>query len=247
MPRGTFFFLVKHELASKGGKLRLGKWLWIYGGLLLLLAGAAVAIWGRQADYDPSYFMFTAYIFPFMAFGLAVESLKREWSGGTIGWWLSLPHSRARLLGAKAAAVWIRFAGYVLIYFAVVLLLDAYSVAMFGDRITSIKGMLVLEAQLFGILLGISPAMLALGLLLVSVRRSGLKPLLPLLWLLMGIGGNLLGWMTGGGQLTMGGADDDLFALVYPSWIWLSMIPIWAVAALLFAGAVKVCDKHLEL
>ncbi len=246
MPQGTFFFLVKHELAARGSKLRLGKWLWIYGGLLLLLAAVAVAIWGNNADYDPSYFMFTAYVFPFMIFGFAVEALKREWAEGTIGWWLSLPHSRVQLLGAKAIAAWIRFTSYVLLYFAVVLLLDVYSVAMYGDRVTSVKGMLVLEAQLFGILVGISPVMLAIGLLFVAVRRSGLKPLLPLLWLLMGIGGNVFGWMTGGGQLTVYGSDENLGPLVYPIWIWLWLIPIWAIAAILFAATIKVCDKHLE-
>ncbi len=107
-------------------------------------------------------------------------------------------------------------------------------------------GLLVLEAQLFGILVGISPVMLAIGLLFVAVRRSGLKPLLPLLWLLMGIGGNVFGWMTGGGQLTVYGSDENLGPLVYPIWIWLWLIPIWAIAALLFAATIKVCDKHLE-
>jgi len=247
MPKGTFFFLVKHELAAGGGKLRPGKWVWIYGGLLLLLAGAAVAIWGNQEDYDPSYFLFTAYVFPFLIFGLSVETMKREWSEGTAGWWLSLSHSRSWLLGAKAVAAWIRFAGYALVYFAVVLLLGVYSVAMYGDRVTSLAGLLALEVQLFGILLGISPAMLAIGLLLVAIKRTAMKPLLPLLWLMLGVSGNALGWMTGGGLLTVYGSEERLPVFAYPHWVWLWLLPIWAVAALLFAAAVRVCDKHLQL
>jgi len=247
MPRGAFRYLIKHEIIAETGRIRQGKWIWFYAAFILLLAGASVAVWGYDENYDPSYFLFTAYMFPFMIFGIAVRAFKREWTGGTSGWWLTLPYSRVLLLGAKAIAAIAQIVGYMIVYFAIVMLLGVYSRIMFGDRVTSLSGLFGLEVQLFAVLLGIVPLMLAIGLLLVAVRRSKMKWLLPLLWIMMGVGGNLSGWMmTGGGGWIIAGTENELAPIAYPASLWIWLVPVWAVAALLFAATVRVCNKHLQ-
>ncbi|TVY04396.1 ABC transporter permease [Cohnella terricola] len=247
MPKGAFRYLIKHEIIAEMGRIRQGKWIWFYAVFILLLAGASVAVWGYDENYDPSYFLFTAYMFPFMIFGFAVRTLKREWNGGTSGWWLTLPYSRVLLLGAKAIAAFVQIVACMVVYFAIVMLLGVYSRIMFGARVTSISGLFDLEAQLFAVLLGIVPLMLVIGLLIVAVRRSRMKWLVPLLWIVMGVGGNLSGWMmTGGGGLIIAGTEKELALISYPPSLWIWIVPVWAVAALLFAATVRVCNKHLQ-
>ncbi|MCD9021418.1 ABC transporter permease [Cohnella silvisoli] len=247
MHHGSFRYLIKHELAMGISRFYKKIWIWVYVAIILILAGTALTIWGGNDKFNPTYILFSTYMFPFLVFGISVKTLKREWEKGTYGWWLTLPYSRFRLLAAKAVSALIQvIAGYSL-FFITVLLLGIYSFIIHGEGLSPIRELFATELQYAGILIGVSPFMLALGLLATVVRRSVMKPLTPMIWIAFGLFGNIFSWVSSFNSLSESGNSNGLISGSLPDWIWLCIIPVWMIAALLFAATVHVCNKYLQV
>lgn len=243
MSDGTFLYLVQHEGQSSVRKFLKTKWFWIYAGAVLLLAAAALTVWGGAAQFQARYLFSFTFILPYFTAMLAFRTLLREWKNGTVGWWITLPYPRARLLSAKLVAAFLQALALYAAYFAFITLLILYNAGIHGLGASSLSDLWVTESIFIVMLLGIAPFMLTLGLLLGAVTQSNWSPATPLLWMVFGLSGNALSWLTGAvfSQQPGTAAFDAV-----PRWGY-AMLPVyWAAAALCFLGAVRVLSRHLK-
>ncbi|WP_027092344.1 ABC transporter permease [Cohnella thermotolerans] len=245
--KGVFPYLFKHDFCIHTRRMLYRRWGLVYAAAIMVLLMAAFAIWGGEDQFKPDYLLYACFAFPFVVFGVSFGMLKREWSNGTSDWWLTLPYSRTKLLLSKLAASAAQSFLLLFIYFAALMLLELYNLAINGGDMGAFGTFVSLEAQYLFVVFVTSPFMLSLGLLAGVVGRSKWRPLLPLVWILFGLLGNVFNW------LNVSNGDDGkiksvmLFDGSASFWVW-AIIPVaWLLAALLFAGAVNVCKKQLVL
>lgn len=195
MSSRTFWALVRHEWKLKGSRRKLDRshgsrdGRAIYLALLVLVAIGVAAYFAIQGQLQLPQLWGVAIGFPYMLVVMGVMMLKREWENGTFGWWLTLPYSRLSLVGAKFVAAWLRTVAiacgvYVLIsLFAgiIALLVEGYSSA--DVWLTMVTGL-----PLLAIVVGFSPFILSLSILLSSTHYTTLRPISPILWIVI-IGG----------------------------------------------------------
>lgn len=256
MSSGTFMDLVQHEFMVRGSwrklnRVRLSRsWCVAY----FLIVGAAVVIvttyLAARNDLELSSFWYMTLAFPYWIFFLGYGAIKREWSNDTYGWWLTLPIPRFRLIAAKwlgnclkvwiaMIAIYVAFSAYALILTSVI---DHYTYDMaVSFMITGINWLTVVA--------GLTPFIIAAGMLTISVMYSTAKPLTPLLWILF-MGGfstvysNMNEYLLPEGRLDAAGP-----ATFYPyPWELPAIIIVsWAVAYALIRAVTYVMDKKLDL
>lgn len=190
-----FWELVHHEWKLKGSWRKLdrshgyGNVRVIYLAILALVAVGAATYFAIHGQLKLNQLWGVAVAFPYMLVVMGVLMLKREWENGTFGWWLTLPYSRMCLVGAKFFAAWLRTVAvsccvYVLIsLFAgiIALLVNGYSSE--DVWMTMLTGL-----PLLAIVIGVSPFILSLSLLLATIHYTTLRPISPILWIVI-IGG----------------------------------------------------------
>ncbi|RUS47996.1 ABC transporter permease subunit [Cohnella sp. AR92] len=246
MDIGQFSFLLRHELRLVTRRWTLRSWYWMYLAGLTILALVALTIWGGTDQFKSDYLLFACFAFPFFFCMIAFRALKREWSDGTLGWWLTLPYSRSKLLLAKFAASLAQSLAIAVLFFVALAVFEAYDVLLHGLSIDLLRRFVTQESEYFLLLLISSPFMLALGLMMAAMGKSKLKMLKPLVWIAFGLLGNLFNWVNGAvGSQTDGSLN--LFDGHSAAWVWLSLPVAWIFAGLIFAGAVGICKKHLVL
>ncbi|THF75121.1 ABC transporter permease [Cohnella fermenti] len=246
MERDQFAYLVRHELKLETRRLARGGWFWIYAAVIAVVILAALAIWGGEDALKPDYLLFACFAFPYFFCMLAYRMIKREWSDGTVGWWLSLPYSRLRLLSAKLVASFAQSMAISVLFFAAVAVLELYYAAVNGVGFAAFGRLLEQEGEYLLLLIVYSPMLLALGLLLGLLHKSSLKPLMPLFWILFGLSGNVFNFLGASAEIAEG-RSWGLFDGTAPAWAWLAIPAFWLVGAALFSGAVNICKKHLIL
>ncbi|WP_163880464.1 ABC transporter permease subunit [Paenibacillus favisporus] len=256
MSSGTFMDLVQHEFMVRGSwrklnRVRLSRsWCVSY---ILIVAAAVVIVTTYLAarnDLELSSFWYMTLAFPYWIFFLGYGAVKREWSNDTYGWWLTLPIPRFRLIAAKwlgnclkvwiaMIAIYIALSAYVLILTSAI---DHYTYDMaVSFMITGINWLTVVA--------GLTPFIIAAGMLTISIMYSTAKPLTPLLWVLF-MGGfsivysNMNEYLLPEGRLeTAGPATFFPFPWELPAII----IGSWAVAYGLIRAVTYVMDKKLDL
>lgn len=242
METGTLRFLLRQELfwGPRSLKRNGQRWMWFYLGVIVVLLGAVATVF---RGFDPIYLAYSTFGLPYLAAMLMFSQLVREWKRGTIGWWLTLPYRRSRLLGAKYMASLVYLIGIILALYAGILLLAVYVTAIRGTGIAPILHLFRVYGVLTLLLTGVGPLFISLGGLIGAISRSRLKPLQILMWGVFGIGGNSLGWMT------------NIYTARHPLHPWLLNVPLWSTwaipamwvgAILLFVASAAVLDKHLD-
>lgn len=245
--KGAFPYLFKNDFRLQFRRWLTRKWTWGYFGAFALLLLAAMTIWGGRSEFKPEYLLYVCFAFPFIFFGISFGMVKREWSGSTFGWWLTLPYSRSKLLFAKFAASAVQALAVLIVYFGSMLLLELYNLLIHGFDSGVLQTFVKLEGEYLVVVLLVSPFMLALGLFFALIARSRLRPLAPLCWILFGTMGNVFNW------LNVSTSDDGavksiiLFDGSAQGWIWMIFPGVWLLAALLFAASVGVAKKQLVL
>jgi len=243
----VFAYLFKNDFRMNTRRMITRGWMWGYFAAIAVVLVVVTAVWGGENRFNPRYLLYICFGFPFIAFGISFSILKREWSNGTVGWWLTLPYSRSKLLLAKLAAAAAQAFVLFLIYFFGVLLLELFNVLLHGNAWNEVGEFLTVEGEYLFIVLVISPFMLALGQLAATVARTKLRPLLPLVWIVFAFAGNGFGW------LNVNAGDDGriesiaVFGESAAAWLWLLIPASWLIASILFAGAVRLTRKHLIL
>lgn len=241
---GAFAFLVKNDIAVQTSRWIGRKWFWLYSAVFAVLLLAVVTIWGGHEQFKPSYLLYLFFGFPYVFFGVAFGALKREWSGGTDGWWLTLPYSRTKLIGAKFMASGAAALALVVIYFVGILLLELYNQLIHGYDPAALHTFAKLEAEYLLLVVIAAPIMLSFGMFTVMVGRTPFRFLLPLVWVLFGTMGNSFAWLSSG-------SDDGevqevlLFDNTASHWLWLIVPAVYAVAALLFWANVGIVKREL--
>lgn len=243
MNESAFRYLLWHEFRLELRKFFQKKRTPLYGGIVLLLIAAALTVWGKSAGFRSVYVLYLAYMLPYLTFVISFRMLLREWKGGTIGWWITLPYSRSRLLFAKFAAACLHTLLVYVLFFAAVTLLVLYGAAIHGDETGTLREMLAGEAFFSIALVGLAPLMLTLGLLMAAVAHSRWALATPLLWIVFGLTGNSLTWITGE---VLPDQPDAWANAVLPGWLWASIPFAWAAAGLLLLGTIRIVSRHLK-
>ncbi|MBB6731644.1 ABC transporter permease [Cohnella zeiphila] len=248
MKSGTFNALYRHEFHMEFRRWLSRKGVWMYVGALVVLALAALTIWGGRGDFKPEYMLYATYAFPYLVFGISYRLVKREWSNGTYGWWLTLPFSRSKLMLAKYAASLAQAGLTLLVYFAAIVLLALYNAALHGTTAEGVRSFGAVAAQYLLVVAAIAPFMLSLGLLAGVLVRSRLKGISPLVWISFGVLGNALNWLNIARSADSNGDYEmSLFSSHSALAFWISFPVIWLLAALMLAGSVQICKKFMTL
>lgn len=249
----TFGYLVKHDIYRWRDKKKSSLWVRFYMGLVLLIILAAVVVLGVLGHFLPLSLLFVTYGLPYMTFMLAYNGINQEWKNGTVGWWLTLPYSRGKLVSAKFTTAMINS---LLIYattFVVISLLMLLGLAAGGTLDAGqIGNLLITELLWFGFSCSLIPFMSAFGLMTGTLMVSRLKPVTPLLWVGFGLSGNMLTWFTGFftdktyfEQMERLGNEGVFFP--YPNWIAVALPVSLLISALFVWISGRVVDKHLTL
>ncbi|MED4911276.1 ABC transporter permease [Brevibacillus centrosporus] len=186
----TFRKLVHHEWKLKGSIRRMDRsHTHRYGRLLyfalLALAGIGVATYfAINGQLELHQLWGVAIGFPYMLVAMGVLMLRREWENGTFGWWLTLPYSRLSLIGAKFFAAWLRTVAVSCVVYVVISLFAGILTLLVGGYsaedvwVTMLAGL-----PLLGIVIGFSPIILSLSLLLATFHYTTLRVFSPILWI----------------------------------------------------------------
>lgn len=250
-----FLSLVHHEWKLKGSWRKLGRsqgfgyGRTIYLALLALVAVGVATYFAIHGQLKLHQLWGVAIGFPYMLVVMGVLMLRREWENGTFGWWLTLPYSRLSLVGAKFFAAWLRTVAvsccvYVLIsLFAGIIALLVKGYSSEDVWLTMLTGL-----PLLAIVIGFSPFILSLSLLLATIHYTTLRPLSPILWVVI-IGG--LSTFYNGFQTFIPSyhVADRLFSdqpgLLIPN-LWALLIS-WIVAYLFIHIAAYLLERKLSI
>jgi hypothetical protein len=134
---------------------------------------------------NPSFPLIIIPLLLLLAFTHSIAVIKREWSGQTVSWWLTLPYSRSELLLAKLVGVYIRFLELVAWSIVILALLAAAGMLLnpFLWTIPVIGSLAVAAVKYYLLIAAASPLAITLGLLLAVIRHSRLSPLIPPIWI----------------------------------------------------------------
>lgn len=251
----TFWALVRHEFRWKGSWRRqnrsgTGRWWRLAYLLLVILIGAGSATYyALQHALNLRAVWFVYLGLPYMMFFWGIGNVKREWENDTWGFWLTLPYPRLWLVAAKWLGTWLQILVVLLAFFlagtvyvtAISLFLDSYTLADAGRSVIAGLDVLVLAA-------GFSPAILALGVLAASAQFTVLRPLSPMLWILIlfffGFSYSGLGsWKTGSGLLRQLSGDQTVTWFPYSWAILAAMAASWLAAFLLIRFSAYLFEK----
>lgn len=181
----SFWALARNDIGFNIGRItRKHRYFWIYAvaAAMIWLFQYALTLSGSSTfTIDPRFAVFV--IVPAF-FILSGSVAGREWRDGTAGWWLSLPHSRAKLILAKAAASFVRKLMFLPVFAAVLALLFLGLLIMRPELVTAevTSAYAVQSLQLLALALVFSPAAVASGILFRIVPRSKWKIATPLVW-----------------------------------------------------------------
>ncbi|CAH0120492.1 MULTISPECIES: ABC transporter permease [unclassified Paenibacillus] len=253
---GTFWALVRHEFKWKGSRRKqqrpsVAKWWWIVYLLLLVAIGiGATVYYALQDELRLGGLWFVTTGFPYMMFFFGFGTAKREWENETHGWWLTLPYSRLSLAGAKWFGAWLRTIAILVAAYAILSVYALFIAVTLGHHtLAEVGGFMVAGINWLILPAGFSPLIIALGMVTCLSQYSSLRPLTPLLWVVIMSGMSFIYWAPGFGWSD---ADNLLLsegkAIWFPfSWIVPACMALsWLAAYLLVRLCAYILDRKLS-
>jgi ABC-2 type transport system permease protein len=247
-PRIPFWKLVRHDFTRRRpGRLKDYRVWWLSYLAVVALAFIVLATYvGRLGWWNPSPVWFSTFGLPFMCFGLGIGWTVNEWKNGTVGWWLTLSVPRTWLIYSKFVAVLLRTLFiYTMVFFGITVF-GLYTLAV-GHHLTAdmASAFLGIGVRWYGLLLAITPLPCAFGVFYGTLIQSRLKPAIPLVWILFGLGW----WLLFSRGFTHGPESGAASPLVF-HWAWPMVWPIvvtWIIAYVLLRLAVLILERHLAM
>jgi ABC-2 type transport system permease protein len=222
-----FWPLTRHEIRLKGSwrkhrsQLPL-KWWITYLSILVLAVFAAVMFVASRYQIDLGGLWYATIGYPYWVFFIGLSMIKREWENDSFGWWLTLPYSRTKLIGAKWAAAVIRTVFITAVVFAVGTLFCSLLASLPGYTFADVGKFCTQGIVWCAIIIGFSPFLIAIGLFTASIQRTSWRPFAPIVWILvMGVG-SLLYWTSQNHEMVMSGAillSNALLIQILVSWV----------------------------
>lgn len=251
----AFWALVRNDLQLKKRTIhQVSAWTKFYFGIAIII-GLGGYTWGIIQGFLTWEYYYLAFLpfLIFLPFAYSISMTSKEWRNGTMGWWLTLPYPRSFLLSAKCLASFLHFVKSMVLIVAVVIVLQLEAILIRPDLFTVQQLFRDLQFgaidSLWEIIL-FSPLSILVGIVMAIVRRSHLKPALPLFWVGFMLLANVYpakalgltpqnapaGYPIQGLHISMSGngfITTLLFSLV--------------VSALLFAFSTYILDRHVEV
>ncbi|MDQ0188965.1 hypothetical protein JI721_02210 [Alicyclobacillus cycloheptanicus] len=244
MAGNAFWTLVKHDLKVRGGRRgRIpGKWRVAYAAAILVVL-LALATWkGHLIQMDFTDVWYFTFGLPFMVFGMSIGRVTSEWKNATVGWWLTIPMSRWRLMLSKCVSS-ILFA--VLIFacvYGAIAILGLYTMYLNGSFSTPyVRSFLLAGLRWNALLLCACPFIAAFGLLFGVILQSVVRQAMPLIWIAFGG----MWWLVSAhlGFIHIDGSTPP--GLVHVSTVRvLSILGSWILACLMVGLASVLLDRY---
>jgi ABC-2 type transport system permease protein len=198
---GLFKELIRHEFRNKGSwKKQSGNrlpkpWRLVYFSLFLIAAVAISLYFAAHNQLQLTRLWYVTLGLPYMIIFMGVGILRREWENDTYGWWLTLPYPRMWLISAKWIASILQTITIILILFVVGSLYGLFiSSTIQPYTFADAASFIIAGFNWFVMIIAFSPFIIALGLLTVSTKFSTLRPISPILWILLMGGGSVFYW-----------------------------------------------------
>ncbi|URJ47565.1 ABC transporter permease subunit [Paenibacillus polymyxa] len=198
---GVFKDLIRHEFRNKGSwrkqsRNRLPRsWRLVYFSLFLIAAFAISLYFALHNQLELTRLWYVTLGLPYMIIFMGVGSLRREWENDTYGWWLTLPYPRIWLISAKWIAAILQTIVVILLLFVVGSLYALFiSSTIQPYTFADATSFIVAGLNWFVMIIAFTPLVIALGLLTASTKYSILRPISPILWILLMGGGSVFYW-----------------------------------------------------
>ncbi|WP_025717866.1 ABC-2 transporter permease [Paenibacillus sp. 1-18] len=198
---GLFKELIRHELQNKGSwrkqsRSRLPRsWRLVYFSLFLIAAFVISLYFVLHNQLELTRLWYVTLGLPYMIIFMGVGSLRSEWDNDTYGWWLTLPYPRMWLISAKWIAAILQAVAVILFLFVVGSLYALFiSSTIQPYTFADAASFIIAGLNWFVMIIAFTPFVIALGLLTVSTKYSTLRPISPILWILLMGGGSVFYW-----------------------------------------------------
>ncbi|MDR0269207.1 ABC transporter permease [Paenibacillus sp.] len=199
MDSAVFRNLVRHEFKRKGSWRRqsrshITKGWWMVYSLLVLISLVGTATYfaiNNSLQLDSIWFVTMG--FPYMVFFLGLNAVKREWENDTYGWWLTMPYPRKLLISTKWLVVWLKiWVGIVFAFVIASVYVLILSLTLPYYSLDSVVSFMIAGVNWLSLVAGLSPLIIALGILTATVQKSILRPISPVLWIVFMTGFSLI-------------------------------------------------------
>ncbi|MCJ8011887.1 ABC-2 transporter permease [Paenibacillus sp. KQZ6P-2] len=190
MDSAIFRNLVRHEFKFKGSYKKssrsqaAGKWWLAYSLLILLMLTGTATYYAMHNELQINSIWFVTMGFPYMVFFLSYGCMKREWENETYGWWLTMPYPRLELVSAKWLGSYLKvWVGIIAVFFATSAYVLILSMVLPFYTLESVGSFMITGINWLTLVAGLSPIIIALGLLASAVQSSVYRPISPIMWI----------------------------------------------------------------
>jgi ABC-2 type transport system permease protein len=247
--QNVFIPLVKHELKwrrnMRKNRRRMPRgWRLTYAAFFLILVLGFTTYGSLNGNIHLEGTWYFTWGLPFMIFGISINRVNREWQNETIGWWLSLPYSRSKLITTKFVASLLMSLLMCIVIFILVTLFGLYVMLLNGNPIGSSEGLFLLSGlKWFLLLIAVSPFAASFGTFMGTLAHTKARPALPLLWVFFWVMFPIMG---------MSGINFDIFnersiGFPFTEFIILPILISWILAYILVRLSAYLLDRHLTL
>src|SRR5699024_10019067 len=119
----------------------------------------------------------------FITYGISIGSITNEWKNDTVGWWLTLPFPRIKLIVSKSCAAYLKGILFQLIIFLALALLALYTMILSDHfEISQYLSFLHSGINWFILIICINPFMAMMGVFYGVTKMTHHRYILPLFW-----------------------------------------------------------------
>lgn len=241
--RSFFIPLVRHEFNRKRGRRRQlmsRSWRLTYFLFFLAIALVLTTYFSFSYQIQLNYIWYIFLGLPWAIFGLSISKITREWSGETVGWWLTIPCSRQTLISAKFVAAFMRSVLIALAAYFLILLFGGYATLISAGLSFKYFGSFA-ESGIYFVTFDICSFPLAItsGLLYGALVRTKWRPAIPLFWIIWGVGWGM------SGSLGLIRPSEQSFQISFA--LILTVVISWAASWLLLVLTAWLLEKKLDL
>lgn len=180
-----FIPLFKHEFSlwrrRKSCRPVSKVWSFVYIAVFLFLLIGYTTWTALNGSFKLQGTWFITFALPYFIFFFGYGSIKREWENNTSGWWLTLPYPRKQLSQAKFAASWSKVFLLFAASYVLIVLFAAYITLIEGQYgMSDLVNFVMTGFGWYLLMIAFSPFAVALGILTATFKYTGLRPLIPI-------------------------------------------------------------------